>query len=98
MFVYVLCLYVHTHTHTHTHLTLISVCRRDLYARAARLGAVDKYPWELTAADCEKNNQVLDTLIAEEEAKGLGGMLWRSEFNRLVEALPDETAEQVMVT
>ena len=73
------------------------MCHRDLYARAAKLGAVDKYPWQLTAADCEKNSQVIDTLIREEKAKGLGGMLWRSEFNRQVERLPDETDDQVTV-
>ena len=57
--------------------------------RAARLGAVDKPPWDLTEEDARKNEEVVQMLIAEEEAKGMGGALWKSEFERRKEALPN---------
>ena len=53
------------------------------------MGAVDKYPWEMTEEDVHKNLGVAHALIAEEKAKGMGGALWRSEFERRKEALPD---------
>lgn len=53
------------------------------------MGAVDKYPWEMTEEDVHKNLAVAHALIAEEKAKGMGGALWRSEFERRKQALPD---------
>ena len=62
---------------------------RNFSQRAARLGAVDKYAWDMTPEDVRKNAEVMQTLMDEEEAKGMGGALWRSEFERRQAALPD---------
>ena len=62
---------------------------RRVPERAVRLGAVDDYPWRLTPADIAKNQAVFATIVEEEKAKGMGGMLWRSELVRRIEALQE---------
>ena len=62
------------------------ICNRSLFLTHV---CQQQNLWEMTEEDHERNDEIVTRFVEEEEAKGMGGMLWRSELNRRLDHMPD---------